>query len=108
MLVMVARTCTSEMSRLIFVTWSCCRVESVLRPRMSGCVYCADQFGLYCGSYSELRLVVVCLTLFNATVKPPPPQGTLWTRPPLYVAWPLLIPAPTVWLPAIVVVAGSV
>ena len=39
----------SEMSWLMRVTSSCCRVASILKSRSSGCVYCADHVGVYCG-----------------------------------------------------------
>jgi small ligand-binding sensory domain FIST len=43
-LVIVARSCTSEMSRLICVIRICCRVVSIPNPRSSGCVSEAVMF----------------------------------------------------------------
>ncbi len=68
-------SCTSEMSWFSLVTTSCWRVESIEKPRSSGCVYCADQFGLNDGLNSAVALVVVVRVLFSATLRLPPPHG---------------------------------
>src|SRR5688572_23277176 len=84
----------SEMSWLIRVTSSCWRVESILKSRSSGCVYCADQVGEYCGLIVAVLFDVAVRRLSSVAEKLPPPHGTSCTTPPLNTNAELLIVAP--------------
>ena len=93
----------SEMSWLMRVTSSCCRVASILKSRSSGWLYCAAQVGVYCGLIVAVRFDVSERRLSSAAEKFPPPHGTSCAIPPLKRKVELLMVAP-VWPPEIVLV----
>jgi hypothetical protein len=82
------------MSWLMRVTSSCWRVESILKSRSSGWVYCADHVGEYCGLIVAVLLDVAERRLSSVAEKLPPPQATSCTRPPLNTNAELLMVAP--------------
>src|SRR5262249_55246170 len=82
----------SEMSWFNEVTTSCCRLVSMEKLRSSGCVYCADQFGVYKGSNSAVVLVVVARVLLKFARNVPPPHLTLCARPALNCCVPATMP----------------
>ena len=94
MFIVVCCSWMSEMSWLMRVTSSCCRVASILKSRSSGCVYCADQVGVYCGLIVAVLFDVAERRLSSAAEKLPPPHGTSCTRPPLNTNAELLMVAP--------------
>ena len=70
----VPRSWISEMSRLIAVTRSCCRVLSIRKPRSSGCVSVALNVELNVGLKFAKMFDVTCLLLLNCSDTSPPPQ----------------------------------
>src|SRR5947207_14151213 len=82
------------MSRLILLTTICWRVESVRRPRSSGCVYWPTHAGLYDGLKSDVVFVVVFFVFARERLKPPPPQGRFCAMPPVNVVIPFVTPWP--------------
>src|SRR5215471_13022905 len=92
-------------SRVSLVTLSDWRVASMRIPRNSGCVYCADQFVLYCGSTVAVVAFVVPRLLLSVRTYPPPPHLMFCVMPPLKIVVPVLTDAP-VPPPAVLLVDG--
>src|SRR3954471_17347635 len=82
----------SETSWFSCVTISCCRVVSILKLRSSGCVYCADQVGVYSGSNSAVVLVVGGGVLLKFATTVPPPHLTFCASPALNCCVPATMP----------------
>src|SRR4029078_9761961 len=74
------------MSWLRLVTSSCCLVLSTRKPRISGCVYCAEYSVLKKGLSVDVVLLVVLRELLAETRRLPPPQRKFCRYPPLNVA----------------------
>jgi len=74
---------TSEISRLIRVTFNCCLVPSIRKSRSSGWESVALKLLLNVGLKFANTFDVTCLLLLKVKAKSPPPHFSAWLMPAL-------------------------